>query len=67
MQGIEVDYHGGLVKFHAYLIAFIGDTPAAGLVGRFKEGVGSAFRGCRICMTNINQLRLKVSAFVITI
>lgn len=49
------------------MIAFIGDTPAAGLVGGFKEGVGGAFRGCRTCMVKKAELCLKVFLKLVTI
>ena len=41
-------------------MAFICDTPAAGLVGGFKEGVGAAIRGCRTCMIKSEELSSKV-------
>lgn len=59
-QGIDIDTGGTIHHFHGYLIAFIGDTPASGLVGGFKEGVGSAYRGCRSCMITKNDLCSKV-------
>lgn len=50
VQGIQVDYFGASKQLYGCLVAFIGDTPAAALVGGFKEGVGGASRGCRTCM-----------------
>ena len=47
-------------RFYGFLAAFVGDTPAAGLVGGFKEGVGGAYRGCRTCMVTSPQLCSKV-------
>ncbi len=56
-----MDYAGSSHHFYGYLVPFIGDTPAAGLVGGFKEGVGSAYRGCRTCMIKKEELCLKVN------
>lgn len=39
----------GLRTFRGTLVAFAADTPAANLVGGFKEGVGGAMRMCRTC------------------
>ena len=55
-----MEYFGSRQKFHGYLIAFIADTPAAGLVGGFKEGVGGAYRSCRSCMITCDQLCSRV-------
>ena len=35
---------------------FLGDTPAASLVGGFKEGVGGAFKCCRTCMIKFSSV-----------
>ena len=53
IQGIQLD---GTHHYYGCLIGFIGDTPASGLVGGFKEGVGGAHRGCRTCMITSKQL-----------
>ena len=58
LQGISVDY-GYDVK--GYLLVFLGDTPASGLVGGFKEGVGGAYRCCRTCMIKSSELCSKVN------
>ncbi len=55
-----MDCFGTVQHFHGSLVAFLGDTPAAGLVGGFKEGVGAAFRGCRTCMIKNKELCAKV-------
>lgn len=60
LQGIEVDYSGIPQQFRGYLVTFFGDTPAAGLVGGFKEGVGGAIRGCRNCFVKKKELCSKV-------
>lgn len=65
LQGIELDCSGTCQRFYGSLIAFLGDTPAAGLVGGFKEGVGAATRGCRSCMIKIDELSTKVSSLTI--
>ena len=59
-QGIEVDCFGTIRRFHGSLVAFLSDTPAAGLVGGFKEGVGGASRGCRTCMIKHEEMSSKV-------
>lgn len=64
-QGIEVDCFGTIRCFHGSLVAFLGDTPAAGLVGGFKEGVGSAVRGCRTCMIKNEDMCSKVCYFTL--
>lgn len=61
LQGILVDYCGASRKLFGCLVAFLGDTPAAALVGGFKEGVGGAVRGCRTCMTKNAHFSSKVS------
>ena len=38
----------------------MGDTPASGLIGGFKEGVGGANRCCRTCMIARTELCTKV-------
>ena len=52
--------HDACNRFYGWLVAFIGDTPAAGLVGGFKKGVGGAYRGCRTCMITSADLCDKV-------
>ena len=42
-------------------MAVLGDTPAAALMGGFKEGVGGATRGCRTCMIKTEELCAIVS------
>ena len=59
-QGIDVECSGTLKRFYGSLVAFIGDTPAAGLVGGFKEGVGGSYRPCRTCMITTDKLCSKV-------
>lgn len=60
VQGIEVDCFGTTRQYFGILVAFLADTPAAGLVGGFKEGVGAASRGCRTCMIKSEDLCTKV-------
>lgn len=55
-----MDCFGSKKCFRGALIAFIGDTPASGLVGGFKEGVGGALRCCRSCMIKSDDLCTKV-------
>lgn len=57
---MEINYFGTIQLFKGYLVAFLGDTPAAGLAGGFKEGVGSARRCCRNCLVKNEELSLKV-------
>lgn len=50
-------------EFKGYLLVFLGDTPASGLVhvGGFKEGVGGAYRCCRTCMVKSEELCTQVN------
>lgn len=57
-------------EFKGYLLVFLGDTPASGLVDGFKEGVGGAYRCCRTCMVKSEELCTQVNhikTIVITI
>lgn len=62
LQGIQLKlFDTDTVKtFYGCLVAFLGDTPAAGLVGGFKEGVRGSYRVCRTCMVTTHQLSTKV-------
>ena len=42
--------------FKGYLIAYMGDTPAANLAGGFKVGVGGAYSCCRSCRIKYSNL-----------
>ena len=53
-----------MFHFHGCLVAFVGDTPASALIGGFKEGVGGAYRGCRSCMIETEDLSTTVSLFL---
>lgn len=60
-QGFQFK-HGSVTKhFNTSLVFFVGDTPASGLVGGFKEGVGGANRCCRTCMVTRAELCTKVN------
>ena len=58
---ISVDCDYDVKQFKGYLLVFLGDTPASGLVGGFKEGVGGAYRCCRTCMIKSSELCSKVN------
>ena len=47
-------------NFKGYLIAYMGDTPAANLAGGFKVGVGGAYSCCRSCRIKYSNLCLQV-------
>lgn len=61
MQGVEVQIKGTTHYYKGYVTVFIADTPAAALLGGFKEGVGGAYRCCRSCMIKSNDLKKKVN------
>ena len=44
--------------YHGILYCAIGDTPAAQLLGGFKEGVGMAEKPCRSCEVRYHELAL---------
>ena len=46
-------------KFSAFLLACIGDTPAAAEMAGFKEGVGGAYRICRMSLSDKNTFHNK--------
>lgn len=59
-QGFQFK-HGSINKhFDVSLVFVVGDTPASGLIGGFKEGVGGANRCCRTCMIMRTELCTKV-------
>jgi len=41
--------HYGVKTYNGFLVCVLADTPAAQLIGGFKEGVGSAISPCRSC------------------
>lgn len=57
-DGIDFNVHGGIVRLRGALLAVVADTPAAHLLGRFKESVGGAKRKCCHCMTNFEEMTL---------
>ena len=57
--------HGEEIQLHGALIGFVGDTPALGRVGGFKESVGAAFRKCCECMATESQIQLLVSCCIV--
>jgi hypothetical protein len=54
--GIEVSLNGEEVNMKGDLIAVLCDTPAAGMMGGFKESV-SANKPCRMCHANKQSLK----------
>ena len=65
VQGISVTLDDATKKhYYGCLVCFLGDTPASGLAGGFKEGVGGAYRCCRTCMITSDELSSIVSNFV---
>ena len=60
-----MDYGYAVKQFKGYLLVFLGDTPASGLVGGFKEGVGGAYRFCWTCMIKSSELCSQVNESVV--
>ncbi|XP_071845762.1 uncharacterized protein [Apostichopus japonicus] len=62
LSSIGVELHIGDVKkvFKGALVALIADTPAANLMGGFKEGVGFANQPCRTCHVSRDELKQKL-------
>ena len=60
-----MDYGNDVKQFKGYVLVFLGDTPASGLVGGFKEGVGSAYRCCRTCMVTSSELCSQVNQIMV--
>jgi hypothetical protein len=48
-QGVKFDIHGIDDVCYGMLVAVVADTPAANLLGGFKEGVAFAEKPCRAC------------------
>lgn len=46
----------GVKLYYGFLVCVLADTPAAQLLGGFKEGVGSAVSPCRSCDVKRSQL-----------
>lgn len=53
-EGININYNGQTHNLKGSLLFCVEDTPAAALLGDFKESV-AAFRPCRTCMTDKDQ------------
>lgn len=58
-DGIDFNVHGGMVRLRGALLAVVADTPAAQLLGRFKESVGGAKQKCCHCMTDFEEMQCK--------
>ena len=56
-NGLEVEVHKSLLVIKGDLIAAICDTPAAALLGGFKESSSFAWKSCRMC--NADQITVK--------
>ncbi len=54
--GVSLKIRGEVKTWHAILINVVGDMLASSFLGGFKEGVGRAFRPCRICYIQRNKL-----------
>ncbi len=55
-NGVELNIRGKLKTWHGILVNVVGDMPASCFLGGFKEGVGRAFRPCRICYIKRDQV-----------
>lgn len=58
-DGLSVLCKGMEFHFKGTAVLFVGDTPASGYAGGFKEGVGGVFQKCR-CMVMPQQISTKV-------
>lgn len=54
--GVELNIKGELKTFRGILINVVGDMLGSNFLGGFKEGVGRAFRPCRICYIKRDEL-----------
>jgi len=54
--GVELNIRGELKTFRGILINVVGDMLGSSFLGGFKEGVGRAFRPCRICYIKRDEL-----------
>lgn len=59
--GLDFDINGERRNMKGGLIAVIADTPAANLLGGFKEGVGFAHKPCRTCHVSHDELPNKLT------
>ena len=48
-EGITLEVNRTEQRFYGCLVAVVRDTPAANMIGGFKEGVGFAHKPCRTC------------------
>lgn len=60
-NGIEFDIGNEKKMFKGAIVALVADTPAANLMGGFKEGVGFANKPCRTCHVSKDELKQKVT------
>ncbi|XP_020909444.1 uncharacterized protein LOC110247358 [Exaiptasia diaphana] len=56
-RGFPFQLYGGTVSLRGGLLAVLADTPASQCAGGFKEGVGGAYRKCRHCMANPEDMQ----------
>lgn len=56
-NGYPFQVYGGVLRLRGSLLALLADTPASQLCGGFKEGVGGAFRKCRVCNATFESMQ----------
>ena len=56
-NGHPFQIYGGVLRLRGSLLALLADTPASQLCGGFKEGVGGAFRKCRVCHATFERMQ----------
>jgi hypothetical protein len=61
-SGLEIEINGCPILFTGYLMYALADTPAAQLLGGFKEGVGKAYSPCRSCDVKRSEMASVVTA-----
>ena len=56
-NGHPFQIYGGVLRLRGSLLALLADIPACQLCGGFKEGVGGAFRKCRVCHATFERIQ----------
>lgn len=60
-DGIVINIGGTETRINGHLLFLMGDTPAAQLMGGFKEGVNFAHMPCRTCLITREEIQLLLS------
>ena len=60
-KGLSLQGVAGYFTYHGILVAVQADTPAAQLIGGFKESVGCSYKPCRTCEVTSDDIHKSVT------